>query len=360
MKLLGKAEEREMPFLEHLEELRRAILGALGAIVVCSLVAYAFSGPVVDFVVVQHVDQAQFLRPMEAFLARIKVSLLLGLIGSLPLVMFQIWNFVVPGLLEQEKRLVLPMVVFSTLLFLIGTAFSYLVLTPTMVKLLVGFGTEHVYANISVEYLLDFIIRLALACGILFQLPLVVALLTIVRIVTPQFLWSKWRHAIVAILIVAAVATPGDGPSQIVLATPIIVLYFLSILVSLLIVRGRHDEPTDGDDGDGPEDGGDGSDADRAGGVGKEIQGDAAEDADPDDATGRGADATTGAAPGAAPTRVADSAPDATPAPATAPTPEPTEAAPFEPPGAAPEGTEPQHPPRGAYRPPRDEEGGTR
>ncbi|MCA9754161.1 MAG: twin-arginine translocase subunit TatC [Candidatus Eisenbacteria bacterium] len=350
MKLLGKAQEREMPFLEHLEELRRAILGALGAIVVCSIVAYVFSGPVVDFVVVQHVEQAQFLRPMEAFLARIKVSLLLGLIGSLPFVMFQIWNFVVPGLLEQEKRLVLPMVVFSTLLFIIGTAFSYLVLTPTMVKLLVGFGTEHVYANISVEYLLDFIIRLALACGILFQLPLVVALLTIVRIVTPQFLWSKWRHAIVAILIVAAVATPGDGPSQIVLATPIIVLYFLSILVSLLIVRGRHDDPEAGEDDEpGPgNDDGNGAEPTPVSEAEPEEPADggaklpAGTPEVPSDGAEGSAAGPTGDAPQPAPD--SDSSPDS----------------PFDLPGTPPEGTEPQHPPRGPYRPPRDDDGGTR
>lgn len=270
-----------MPFLEHLEELRRALLGAFVAVFLAALGAYLVSGQVVDFVVVQHVGEAQFLRPMEAFLARVKVSLLLGLLVSLPFVMFQIWNFVVPGLLEQERRLVLPMVVFSTLLFLGGTAFSYLVLTPTMVQLLVGFATEHIRANISVDYLLDFIIKMALACGILFQLPLVVALLTLIEIVTPRFLWSKWRHAVVVILILAAIATPGDGPSQLVLAAPIIVLYFLSILISLAIVRGkrrREDEATSADDaanglevagdvgpgGDGEE--GSGDDAHRGGG----------------------------------------------------------------------------------------------
>lgn len=261
-RLLGRAHEREMPFLEHLEELRRALLGALAALVVCSGGAYLFSGQVVDYIVVHHVGEAQFLRPMEAFLVRVKVSLLLGLLVALPFVMFQIWNFIVPGLLDRERRLVIPMVVSSTLLFLGGTAFSYLVLTPTMVKLLVGFATPHIRANISVEYLLDFIIRLAVACGILFQLPLVVALLTLIRVVTPRFLWSKWRHAIVLILIISAVATPGDGPSQIVLAAPIIVLYFVSILVSLLIVRsgGREEAPdgNDGGDGDGDDGGGGG------------------------------------------------------------------------------------------------------
>ncbi|MCA9728069.1 MAG: twin-arginine translocase subunit TatC [Candidatus Eisenbacteria bacterium] len=237
-KITGRS-DREMPFLEHLEELRRVILGSLGAIVVCAIAVYAFSGTVIDWMVVQHVGSAQFIRPMEAFMARVKISLLLGLLIGLPFVMFQIWSFVVPGLLQHERRIVMPMVVFSTVLFLSGVAFSYFVLTPMMVKLLTGFSTTHVVANITVDYLLDFIIKLAMACGILFQLPLVVALLTIINLVTPRFLWSKWRHAIVIILIVAAVATPGDGPSQLILAAPIVVLYFLSILLSLFLSRGR-------------------------------------------------------------------------------------------------------------------------
>ncbi len=256
-RLLSKVrgpEEKEMPFLEHLEELRRALFAVFAAVMVSALVAYAFSGQVVDYVVVRHVTEAQAIKPMEAFFVRIKVSLLLGLLASLPFVMFQIWNFIVPGLLEQERKLVLPMVVFSTLLFIVGTAFSYLVLTPTMVKMLLAFATEHVRPIMSVDYLFDFIIKLAVACGILFQLPLVVALLTVVRIVTPSFLISKWRHAIVGILIVAAVATPGDGPSQIILAAPIVALYFISILISLAIVRGRGEEESDAGDPNDPND----------------------------------------------------------------------------------------------------------
>lgn len=237
-KLRGR-EDREMPFLEHLEELRRVLLASLGGIALCGVAVYAFSGVVIDWIVVQHVGSAQFIRPMEAFMARIKISLLLGLIVSLPYVMFQIWNFIVPGLMQNERRIVLPMAFFSTLLFLGGVAFSYFVLTPIMVELLTtGFSTEHVVANITVDYLLDFIIKLAVACGILFQLPLVVALLTLIDLVTPKFLWSKWRHAIVIILILAAVATPGDGPSQLILAAPIVVLYFLSIVLSMFLVRG--------------------------------------------------------------------------------------------------------------------------
>jgi sec-independent protein translocase protein TatC len=236
---LRRRDEREMPFLEHLEELRKVLLASLGGIAICGIAVYAFSGVVIDWIVVQHVGSAQFIRPMEAFMARVKISLLLGLIVSLPFVMFQIWNFIVPGLMQHERRIVLPAAFFSTILFLGGVAFSYFVLTPIMVGLLTtGFSTEHVVANITVDYLLDFIIKLAVACGILFQLPLVVGILTLIDMVTPQFLWSKWRHAVVIILILAAVATPGDGPSQLILAAPIVVLYFLSILLSMFLVRG--------------------------------------------------------------------------------------------------------------------------
>lgn len=226
-----------MPFLEHLEELRRALIGAVIAVCVCAGVAYMFSGTIIDYVVVSHVGTAQFTQPMEAFMTRVKVSLLLGLVVALPVVAFQIWSFVVPGLMGHERKLVLPLVAFSTVLFLTGIGFSYFVLTPMMVKMLLGFGTEHLRADITVNALLDFIIKMGLGAGILFQLPLVVALLTLIDVVSPQTLLSKWRHAIVGILILSAVVTPGDGPSAFVLAIPVAILYFLSILLSLAIVR---------------------------------------------------------------------------------------------------------------------------
>ena len=132
------------------------------------------------------------------------------------------------------------MVVCSTLLFLGGMAFSYFILTPLMLRLLMEFGTTHVHANITVNYLFDFILKLAVGTGLMFQLPLVVVILTMIRVVTPRFLWSKWRHAIVAIVIVASVVTPGDGAlSTLVLAGPSLALYFLSAVLSTFIHRGQ-------------------------------------------------------------------------------------------------------------------------
>ncbi len=215
------------------------LLSCLVALAVLSCVAYYFSDRALEHIVVRHVGEAQFLHPMEAFSARLKLALLLGFIGGLPFIAFEVWSFVVPGLMHRERRLVVPLVASSVLLFLAGVAFSYFWLTPTMMSMLVAFGTEHVKANISVGFLLDFVLRMAMAAGLLFQLPLVVAVLSILDLVSPRWLLSKWRHAVVLILVLGAVVTPGDGPSQLLLAAPIIVLYFLSILVSLLLTRGR-------------------------------------------------------------------------------------------------------------------------
>ncbi len=238
----------EMHFLDHLEELRRVILASIGAIVVFATVAYFFSGRVVDYVVRSTVGQAQFIGPLDGWNARMLVSVLLGVVASLPFVSFQIWGFVLPGLHRRERRIVLPGVVSSTVLFLIGMAFSWFFLTPQMLRLLAGFGTEHVKPNLAVGPLLDFVVKMSLGTGLLFELPLVILTLTWMGILRPGQVWSKWRHAVVIILVLAAAVTPGDGPSMLVLAAPIIVLFFFSAIVASVVEKVRR-RPAPGEDG---------------------------------------------------------------------------------------------------------------
>jgi len=228
-----------MSFLGHLEELRQVLFASALAVLLCTVVCWFFSGQILDWIVVRTVGQAQFLRPTEAFATRFKIALFLGFLASFPYVAFRVWTFIGPGLFRSERAVVVPAAVSSTFLFVAGMAFSYFVLTPMMLKLLVNFGTEHVSANIAVGFLMGFLLKMSLATGILFQLPLVVAVLTRVGVVTPGYLIKKWRHAVLIIFIIAAVVTPGDGPSQIVLAAPVVVLYFASIIVSRAIVRGQ-------------------------------------------------------------------------------------------------------------------------
>jgi sec-independent protein translocase protein TatC len=231
----------EMSLWDHLDELRAVLLRVALAIVIGAGLVYAFSEWILELLVSHTVGEAQFLRPMEGFTVRIKISLLLGLIISLPVVLYQIWAFIVPGLLKKERRLVTPMVFASNALFLVGVAFASVLLTPTMVKFLMGFATEHIIANLSISYLLDFFIKMALACGVLFQLPLVVALLSITEIITPKFLISKWRHAVVVILIISAILTPSDAASQLALGLPVVLLYFISIGISKMIWKRKLD-----------------------------------------------------------------------------------------------------------------------
>ncbi|MFH1145269.1 MAG: twin-arginine translocase subunit TatC [Candidatus Eisenbacteria bacterium] len=228
-----------MSFVEHLDELRRVLISCLSVLLVLAAVAWFFSGTLLDLLVAQTVGRAQFIKPLEAFMTRVKLSLLLGLIAGLPFIAMRVWGFVVPGLLRHERRILMPVVVWSTLLFLLGVAFAAGALTPTMLRILLSFQTETIQASIAVGYLFDFVLKMAFACGLLFQLPLVIAVLSYAGIVTPELLKAKWRHAMVIILIVAAIVTPGDGPSQLVLAAPIIVLYFISILISASIHRRR-------------------------------------------------------------------------------------------------------------------------
>jgi sec-independent protein translocase protein TatC len=228
-----------MSLWDHLEELRRVILKSLAAVGILALAFYAVSGDVLEYLVTRTAGEAQFLRPMEGFTVRVKLSLLLGLIVALPYVFFQVWTFVVPGLLQREQRIVFPLAASSTLLFLLGVAFASFLLTPTMVRFLVGFATPHIQGNLAISYLLDFFIKMALACGVLFQLPLVVAILSLSEILTPEFLKQKWRHATVAILIVSAVLTPSDAASQLALAAPVMLLYAASIVVSAVIWRRK-------------------------------------------------------------------------------------------------------------------------
>ncbi len=261
----------EMSFTDHLEELRSVLFACLLTLVILGVGGWFVSDRVMDFLIeFAGLEGAQAIKPQEIFFTRFKISIMIGLLVGMPYIAAQIWGFVVPGLLQRERKTVFPLVFWSTLLFLSGVAFSLLVLTPIMLKFLAGFETLVVTANLAVGYVLDFYLRMAIACGFLFQLPLVVAVLSLFGILSPRHLRKFWRHAVVIILIAAAVVTPADVLSQLALGTPIILLYFVSILVSAVIQRGRRrkepeqDEetpeegpPEDGPDG-GSEDGPDG------------------------------------------------------------------------------------------------------
>ncbi|MBN1542612.1 twin-arginine translocase subunit TatC [candidate division KSB1 bacterium] len=226
-----------MPFLDHLEELRGTILRSLLAVFVASLVCYLFSKQIITFLRLPAPENFKliYLAPTEGFMIHIKVALFAGLVVALPYVAFEFWRFVVPGLLEKEKKLVLPIVLFTVLCFLAGASFAYTIVVPFGLRFLLGFQTDYLEATIAIGKYLGFIVTLLLVFGLVFELPVLAFFLTKIGILTPGFLRSKRRYSIVVIFILAALLTPPDIFTQLLLAGPLLLLYEISIWVSSIV-----------------------------------------------------------------------------------------------------------------------------
>jgi len=231
---------RPMPFLQHLEELRSALFKASFAIAAGMAGGWLLAPVVMRDLIARTVQHAIVLSPFEAFNERFKLTFLLGLAVASPIVFWQAWSFVVPGLLKQERRWVPWLAIGSMALFALGAWAAYGYVVPLVVHVLERFLFPGLVTEIRLSALLDFTYNLALACGLLMQLPLVALLLTAVGVVTPRFLLHQWRAAIVAIFVLTALITPGDVVSaQVVMGLPMAALYFLSVGLSFLVARRR-------------------------------------------------------------------------------------------------------------------------
>jgi sec-independent protein translocase protein TatC len=175
------------------------------------------------------------MSPTEAFAIRIKLSLIVGVIVSVPVIFYQAWQFVVPGLLEKEVKIVIPVVVSSTIFFLTGAVFCFFLVLPVGLKFLLGFGTEKLSPLIKITDYINFISYMTLAFGAVFELPVLSYFLAKIGVISAPTLRKGRRYAIVIILILAAALTPGpDIFSQLMLAGPLYVLYEISIIVVMI------------------------------------------------------------------------------------------------------------------------------
>lgn len=231
----AEANEKVMPFLDHLEELRKRLLISISAVFVLSLGCYFFSKKIMAILLrpFPHDEKLIFLSPTEGFMIYIKISLFAGLILSLPVLFYQIWKFVRPGLYQKERKYTIRIVFFSTLFFLVGALFCYFLVIPYGLNFLLSFAGDQIVPTIQIKEYLKFVTLLILVFGVVFELPLLSFFLTKLGFVTPQFLRTKRRYGIVAIFVAAAVLTPTtDIISQLLLAVPLMILYEISIWVS--------------------------------------------------------------------------------------------------------------------------------
>jgi len=237
--------EGRMTFLEHLDELRKRITHAVGALLVGFLIAFAFANKVFDFVyahLTANIPGGKFIYtdPGEGFFLWVKVALLSGVLLSSPYVMWQVWLFIAPGLYAKEKRFAIPFVVSSSSLFIAGAAFSHYVLFPAAWKFFASFSNEYMEFMPRIEPVWDMYVKLALGMGLVFQMPVIMFVLARLGIVTAGFLLRNVKYAILIIFIVAAVITPDGSPAnQVLVAGPMVVLYLFGIVVAWLFGKPK-------------------------------------------------------------------------------------------------------------------------
>ena len=225
-----------MSFLDHLDELRRRIIWAVGSVLVGFVIAIFFVYDIFDFVMrpmQQLLPAGQTLiytDPTEAFMLHIKLALIAGLIIAAPLVFTQVWLFIAPGLYAKEKRLAIPFVAMSSVFFVLGAAFSHYVVFPITWRFFVAFTNDILTFMPRVAPAFSIYMRLILALGITFQLPTLVLFLARMGMITPRFMIRNFKYAVLIIIIASAVLSPdGGGVGLLAMGGPVIVLYIFSI-----------------------------------------------------------------------------------------------------------------------------------
>ena len=228
--------ERRLPILDHLEELRKRVWGCVAVIILASMISFVWTDQLVEWLkrpAGPALQRFAFFSPPEAFLAYVKVAITVGLFVSAPMILAQVWAFISPGLTVRERRYGVGFTWWGSLLFLAGGAFAYWVLLPVSLRFLLNFGRGQMEPVMSVSRYLSFTTMVILSCGLAFQLPLVMFILARLGLVNSTMLRQKWRHAVVAIVVAAAILTPtADVATLLLLAVPMLALYELSIWVT--------------------------------------------------------------------------------------------------------------------------------
>lgn len=230
-----------MSFLDHLEELRQRLIKSLIAVVIFSIGAYFISEWLVNVVSAPlHEVGVYFKAPAEAFLVRLKISIFAGAVVAAPVLFYQLWMFVGPGLYRSEVKIVIPIVLSSTIFFLIGGGFCFFYVIPLAIRFLLTFATENMQPMIMIGDYISFAGMMVLAFGLVFELPVASFILGRMGVIDHKLLAKGRKYSLIGILILAAILTPPDVISQILLAGPLYLLYEISIIV--VRITGRKAE----------------------------------------------------------------------------------------------------------------------
>ena len=232
--------DSRLTLVEHLSELRKRLIISIIAIIAGAVICFNFIEEIIELLIRpgEGLDFI-YLSPPELFVAYIKISLILGFIIALPVVLFQIWMFVQPGLKDNERKLALFVLNAGIVFFLIGVVFSYLVVIPMTINFFLEITIDNIEPLFSFNNYVGFISSIILSFGLIFELPLVVILLTQLGFVTPSFLKKSRKYVLLGVIVISAILTPPDLVSQVLMTIPMLILFELSILISSVIYRKK-------------------------------------------------------------------------------------------------------------------------
>jgi len=240
--------DEKQPFLSHLEELRRRLIACAIAVGISFVACYFFSEQLFQVLIgplkanMPAGERLIYTNLPEMFFAYIKTAFVAGILLAAPVVFYEIWMFVAPGLYQKEKRYVIPFVVFSSILFVGGALFGYFVVFPFGFRFFLAFANDYVQALPSVKQYFSFSIKLLFAFGLVFELPVVVFFLARVGLVTADLMKKERKYAILLIFVVAAILTPPDVITQLMMAGPLLILYEIGVFIAKIAQKKRSGE----------------------------------------------------------------------------------------------------------------------
>jgi len=247
-------EEGKLPFTGHLDELRKRLITCFIAIGIGFVASYAFKDKLFSILVnplvsiMEAGDTLIFTGLPEAFFTYLKVALLSGIMLAAPVIIYQFWMFVTPGLYKKERRILIPIVFLSSVFFIGGSLFGYFIVFPWGFKFFLGFATETIRPLPSMKEYLSFSAKLLLAFGLVFELPLVLTFLARIGVVSVDFLKKNRKYALLLFFAGAAILTPPDVVTQIMMALPLMVLYEISIIGAKVFGKKKPEEAKVSDD----------------------------------------------------------------------------------------------------------------
>lgn len=251
---------KPMGLLDHLNELRWRLVRCFIAALVGFCLCWAVVEPLFDILTLPLNNalgavgaHAQYTSMPEPFFTRMLVAFVTGLFIASPFIFYQIWAFIAPGLYDEEKRFIIPVAVISAIFFIGGGLFCYFIVFPYAFDFFIGFSTESIQITPRISDYLDFILKLLLAFGLIFEMPLFSFFLSRMGVLTAAMMRRGRRYAIVGIFIVAAILTPPDVVSQLLMACPMLILYEFSILVAALCGKKPKKEEEEAEENDAPE-----------------------------------------------------------------------------------------------------------